>query len=206
MPCILFCAASLFAGSCAAAEEDLYRYARAGEMYAQGRFSETAELLEGIKNFPPALVLRAKAEYFSGELEKSENSCRLAIRRRPSAYEARLYLARILRDKGEPAGAERIAESLLTDNPQDIRALRFASGLARERGKTEEAAAFLDQAAELSAECALVLLDRSRLHWTAGRGTQALEDLALAKAMLPRDTPLSRSVEHLESSIKEALQ
>ena len=84
--------------------------------------------------------------------------------------------------------------------------LRFASNLALERGKTGEAAALLDQAAELSAESALVLLDRARLHWTAGRGVEALEDLSRAKAMLPWETPLARSVEYLETSIKEALQ
>ena len=203
----VFCVTVLLClGSCAAGEEELQRYARAGDMYAQGRFSETIGLLGGMNQFPPALVLKAKAEYFSGELEKAENTCRQAIRRRRSSYEARLYLARILRDRGDTSGAEKTAESLLADNPQDIRVLRFASNLALERGKTGEAAALLDQAAELSAESALVLLDRARLHWTAGRGAEALEDLSRAKAMLPWETPLARSVEYLETSIKEALQ
>ena len=204
----MYAAAALLVCSCAASvsEEIFDRYVRAGDMYAQGRFTETAGLLAGINHFPPALVLRAKAEYFSGELEKAENTCRQAIRRRHTALEAKLYLARILRDKGDPAGAERIAESLLTDNPQDIRALRLASGLALEQGKTGEAFALLDQAAEFSAECALVLLDRARLRWIAGRGTEALEDLARAGAMLPHDTPLARSVVNLESRITEALQ
>jgi tetratricopeptide (TPR) repeat protein len=204
----LFCVTVVLClGSCAAAAgEELQRYARAGDMYAQGRFSETVGLLEGMNKFPPALVLKAKAEYFSGELEKAENTCRQAIRRRHSSYEARLYLARILRDKGDLSEAEKTAEFLLADNPQDIRALRLASNLALERGKTGEAAALLDQAAELSAESALVLLDRARLHWTAGRGAEALEDLSRARAMLPWETPLARSVGYLETSIREALQ
>lgn len=203
----LFCVTIfLCLGSCAAGEEDLQRYARAGDMYAQGRFAETIGLLEGMNTFPPALVLKAKAEYFSGELEKAEKTCRQAIRQRHSSYEARLYLARILRDRGDQSGAGKITESLLADNPQDIRALRLASNLALERGKAGEAAALLDQAAELSAESAFVLLDRARLHWTAGRGPEALEDLTRAKAMLPWETPLSRSVEYLETSIKESLQ
>jgi hypothetical protein len=84
--------------------------------------------------------------------------------------------------------------------------LRFASGLALERGNTGEAAALLDQAAELAAECALVMLDRARLRWIAGRGAEALADLARARAMLPPDTPLVRSVANLESRIMEALQ
>jgi hypothetical protein len=63
-------------GAAAVSGETLNRYARAGEMYARGRFAETALLLEGTGGFPPALALRAKAEYFSGDLEKAENSCR----------------------------------------------------------------------------------------------------------------------------------
>jgi tetratricopeptide (TPR) repeat protein len=195
----------LAALSCAAAgEESPRRYISAAELYAQGRFAETAAMLGGEKRFPPALTLRAKAEYFSGDLEQAEKSCRQAIRRRPSASEAKLYLARILREKGDFAGAEKTAEELLADNPHDIRALRLAAELAGEGGKGDEAAALLDTAAELAAECAMVLLDRSRLRWIAGRGADALEDLARARAMLPPDTPLVRSVERLTSRIEEA--
>jgi tetratricopeptide (TPR) repeat protein len=205
--CFFACAALLVV-SCGAgrSEKNAVRYTRAGNMYAQGRFSETAALLEGIQNFPPAQVLRAKAEYFSGELEKAEKSCRAAIKSRPSAFEAKLYLVRILRDKGDASGAERLVESMLADNPRDIRTLRLASGLAQEMGKPGEASALLDQAVELSAECALVLLDRARLRWIAGMGTGALEDLARARAMLPWDTPLLRAIENLESSITEVMR
>jgi len=163
------------------------------------------DILDGVKGFPPALVLRAKAEYFSGDLEKAEKSCREAIKHRPSAFEAKLYLARILHEKGDLSQAIQLAESLLADNPQDFRSLRLASELALETGKGEEAAALLDKAAELSAECALILLDRARQRWVAGKGTDALEDLGRARAMLPWDTPLVRSIEHLETRIREAL-
>jgi tetratricopeptide (TPR) repeat protein len=186
-------------------EETLLRYARARGMYAEGRFSEAASLLSGMKRFSPALILLGKAEYFAGEGERAEAAFRRAVKLNPSAFEARLYLARILRGRGEREEAEGITESLLADNPQDIRVLRFGSGLAREGGKTAEAAALLDQAAELSAESALVFLDRARLRWIAGRGEDALEDLGRARAMLPRDTPLLKSIEHLESLVREAL-
>jgi tetratricopeptide (TPR) repeat protein len=186
--------------------ETLRRYARAKDLYAQGRFSETSTLLSETKNFVPALALRGKAEYFSGKLREAEASCRLAVKKRPQAFEAKLYLARILRDSGELDKAEKVALDLLADNPQDIRTLRFASDIAIKRGKNNEAYAFLDQAADLSSESALVLLDRARLHWAAGRGAQALEDLSRARAMLPWDTPLFKSIENLESIIMEAMK
>jgi tetratricopeptide (TPR) repeat protein len=185
--------------------ETLRLYAYASEAYARGRFSETAEILREEKKFQPALTLRAKAEYFSGDLENAEKTCRRALKLRPSSHETKLYMARILREKGDLSGAVQLTESLLADNPQDIRTLRLAAELAFERERNDEAASFLDRAAELSAESAMVLLDRARLRWTAGRGAEALEDLSRARAMLPWDTPLLRSIANLEKTIKEVM-
>jgi Flp pilus assembly protein TadD len=185
--------------------ETIRAYVRASEVYAAGRFSETVDILREEKKFHPALVLRAKAEFFSGDIEKAEKTCRRALKTRPSSLEAKLYLARILREKGDTAGAATAVESMLADNPQDIRALRFAADIAGETGKYDEAAILLDRAAEYSAESAMVLLDRARLRWTAGRGAEALEDLSRARAMLPWDTPLMRSILNLENTIKEVM-
>jgi len=185
--------------------ETIRMYVRASEAYAEGRFAETADILHGEKKFHPALVLRAKAEFFSGDIEKAEKTCRRALKARPSSLEAKLYLARILREKGDAVGAAAEAQSMLADNPQDIRALRFAAEIAGETGKFDEAAILLDRAAEYSAESAMVLLDRARLRWTAGRGAEALEDLSRARAMLPWDTPLMRSILNLENTIKEVM-
>jgi tetratricopeptide (TPR) repeat protein len=197
---------SVVAVSCAADEQTMQRYAKAKDMYAQGRFSESSAILAEMNNFTPALALRAKTEYFSGDIAKAEAASRMAIRRRPSSFEAKPYLARTLRDKGDLPQAEKMALGLLADNPQDIRTLRFASELAMLRGKNHEAQALLDQAAELSAESAMVFLDRARLHWAAGRNGDALQDLKKAEVMLPWDTPLARSIERLESIIKEAVK
>jgi tetratricopeptide (TPR) repeat protein len=203
----LSAAAVLFFVSCAKAPETetIRLYARASEAYASGRFSETAEILGGEKNFHPALILRAKAEYFSGDFENAEKTCRRALKKRPSSFEAKIYLSRILNEKDDLQAAVKLTESLLADNPQDIRALRLASELAFQNGKNDEAAAFLDRAAEFSAESAMVLLDRARLRWTAGKRQEALDDLSRAKAMLPWDTPLLRTIINLENIIKEVM-
>lgn len=205
---VLICAVFLSAVSCKKAPdtETIRLYVHASQAYTHGRFAEVAEILYGINNFPPVLILRAKAEYFSGNLEEAEKLCRRAIKLRSSSLEAKLYLARILREKGDLTGAEAETESLLADNSQDIRALRLAAELAGERGKIDEAAALLDKAAEFSAESAMVLLDRARLRWTVNRSAEALEDLSRARAMLPWDTPLLRSISNLENIIKEVIQ
>ena len=183
--------------------ETIRRYVRASDAYSRGDFVKTAEILSAEKNFLPALILLAKAEYFAGDIDKAEKNCRKAVKARPSSSEANFYLARILREKGDLAGAVKISEQLLSDDPQNIRALRLASDLAAETGKFDEASALLDRAAEYSAESAMVLLDRARLRWIAGRRNDALEDLSRAKAMLPWETPLLRSISNLEKIITE---
>jgi len=207
----LFFSAVLFYASCSEQpnEETIRVYASASNSYTYGRFAETIEILRSQNNFPPALLLRAKAEYFYGDLDKAEESCRRAIRFRSSLMEAHFYLARILFEKNDIAGAQAAIETLLADNPQDIRALRFAAQLASEAGKYDDAVILLDRAVEFSAECAMVLLDRARIRWIlAGNNNAqaALEDLSRAKAMLPWDTPVLRSIINLEKTIREVMQ
>jgi tetratricopeptide (TPR) repeat protein len=204
---VILCVAVFLLISCTQKpdEKTVRVYVRASEAYAQGRFAETIGILHGEKNFPPALLLRAKAEFFAGDFENAEKTCKRAIKLRPSFFEAKLYLARILREKDDLAGAAQLAESLLADNPQDIRALRFAADIAVQTGKIDTAAALLDRAAEFSGESAMILLDRARLRWVAGKGQGALEDLSRARAMLPWDTPLLRTISNLENTIKELL-
>jgi tetratricopeptide (TPR) repeat protein len=189
-------------------DDTLLLYVRSEAAYGEGRFKELISLLSGIRSFPPALVLRGKAEYFSGDLKAAEGSFRRALSLRPSSAEASLYLARLLRETGKPEDAEGIVNALLEDDPANIRALRLGAELHREKGPAGEgaAAAFLDRAVEASAETALVFVDRARLRWIGGNGEGALLDLRSAKSLLPWDTPLFRSIENLESAIREAQQ
>ena len=207
MTIIFICVSFLFWISCGKSpdEETIRAFARASDEYAQGKFAGTVEILQRQNYFPPALILRAKAQYFMGDLENAEKSCRRAIKLRPSSLEAGLYLARILRDKGDMPGAQAAAESMLADNPQDIRVLRLAAELAFNAGRFDDATILLDRAAEFSAENALVLLDRARLYWISGRWEAALEDLNRAKAMLPWDTPLLNSISGLEEIIRRVM-
>jgi tetratricopeptide (TPR) repeat protein len=203
--CLPVCAAvSCTAGS---DEEELALYARAQGAYAEGQLAKVSSMLAGC-GLPPALVLRGKAEYFSGDLAGAERSFRRALEKRPGAPEAALYLARTLREKGAAAEASELVLSLLSDDPGNPRALRLASELAREKGPAgeAEALALLDRAAESAAENALVFMDRARGRWIAGRGEEALEDLRRARAVLPWDTPMIRSIETLEFAIKERMK
>jgi tetratricopeptide (TPR) repeat protein len=184
--------------------ETIRSYVRASETYSQGRFLDVINILQSENKFPPALMLRAKAEYFSGDITKAEKSLRRVIKIRPSKLEAHFYLARIQKEKGDLAAAIKTVEAILADNPQDIRTLRLAADLALETNRFDDAVILLDRAAEYSVESAMVLLDRARLRWISGGDVMvlaALDDLSRAKAMLPWDTPLLRSIINLENTI-----
>jgi tetratricopeptide (TPR) repeat protein len=183
-------------------------YARAAGAYSEGRFSEVPGLLAGAGAFPPALILRGKAEFFSGETQRAEELFRRALRKQPASAEASLYLARILREQGKAAEAGALVEGLIGDDPSDLRALRLAAELERDRGAGGEGAALalLDRAAEASSEAALVFLDRARLRWIAGKGPEALEDLQRVRALLPPGSPLQRGLINLESTIRGSLE
>jgi predicted Zn-dependent protease len=182
-------------------EETLLLYGRASAAYAQGHFEETASMLADIKNFSPALLLRSKALYFSNKSNEAEELLRLTLRRHPGSGEASLFLARILREQGRDEEARHIAETMLRDNPQDIRMLRLASDLAAQRGETEMAATLLDRAVEASAETALVFVDRAKIRWNAGNGSGALEDLRRAELLLPWNTALNKGISDLRTTI-----
>jgi len=210
--CFKFLSLILFTtGVCGACKEktnvdDIKLYANALGLYSNGEFSKTAELLSGVNKFLPALTLRAKAEYFSGGLNQAEKSCRRVLKYQPANFEVKLYLARIFREMGQSEKVKELVDGMMADNPNDLRLLRFAAVFAEEQGNMVQAAMLLDKAAELSADSAMVLLDRARLRWIAGKGTDALEDLSRAKAMLPTGVPVFRSIYQLEKTIKEVLQ
>jgi tetratricopeptide (TPR) repeat protein len=190
------------------AEETLVRYAKARAFYGEGSFDEAVAMLGDVKNFFPGLVLRGKAEYFAGRGAEAELSLRRALKIKSEAAEAGRFLVRVLREKGEYEEAAALAESLLASDPNDVRLLRLFAGIESDRGPDGQAAAavLLDRAAEASSESALVFVDRAKLRWIRGKGREALEDIARAKILLPRDSPMARSMEKLENTIREAVK
>jgi predicted Zn-dependent protease len=184
-------------------EETMLLYAKASSVYREGQYAEAASMLSEERAFAPSLVLRGKAQYFAGEDNNAEKSLRRALSISPGNTEAGLYLARLRREKGNIKDAKQIIEKILSDDPQNIRALRLAAEMARDTGPQGEAmaAVYLDQAAEASSELALVFMDRARNRWVNGNGKAALEDILRAKALLPLNSPLLRSVNTLESII-----
>lgn len=192
--------------SCGAAKPDeavLLLYTKAFAVYSGGGYADAAAMLSAAKDFPPALVLRGKALFLAGNDDDAEAALRRALSLNPENIEAGIFLCRVLREKQSYGEAETIVEKILANDPGNIRALRLAAELALDvdsRGEAR-AIAFLDRAVESSAELALVFLDRARSRWIGGSAEAALEDLSRAKALLPRGSPMTRSILSLEKTI-----
>lgn len=187
-------------------KDSLIVYAKAKDLYEKGDFAAAFSALEqekGAARFPPALVLKGKAAYFSGDAERAESAFKQALRARSSSTEALLYLARIARETGRDDEAKKRAESLLADDPSNVRTLRLAASLAADKGETgkAEALAFLDRAIEASSETALAFIERARLRWSSGNTAGALEDLSRARALSGENSPLARAVTRLEKTL-----
>jgi tetratricopeptide (TPR) repeat protein len=182
-------------------EAELLAYARAAEAYRGGHFREAADAASGIGNFRPVLLLRGKAEYFSGNAAGAEKYFLKAMKGRNGMGEAALYLARVYREEGREAEALRLSEKILESDPSNTGALRLAASLNRD---SAAAVSLLDRAVEASGETALVYLDRARFRWIAGRAEEALEDLRKTRILLPDGSVLVKSVTNLERAIREA--
>jgi tetratricopeptide (TPR) repeat protein len=183
--------------------DELSRYAKARAVYAEGRFAEAAALLLPLKSFPQALTLRGKALYFQGRLEEAEKALTRARKLRPSSFEAGLYLARLKSEGGDNEGARTLVESLLADDSENVRALRYASELAFLQERPGDGFAFLERAAGTGGELALVFLDRARFRWIRGDGKSALEDLEKASLLAGEKSLLGRTIAGLQKTIKE---
>jgi tetratricopeptide (TPR) repeat protein len=204
----LFITPVLFSCSAEKVSDDvLLLYIRASALYNEGKFNDAITMLSDkeIKNFVPAIILRGKAHYFLGTLDEAEHQFRRALKLRPAQKEASLYLARVLQGRGDGKSAQAIVESLLADDPYDLRTLRLAAELTKhdERGGEAASLSYLNRAVEASSESALVLLERARRNWISGKAEDALNDISGAKILVGNNTPLYRVIDNLEKTIKQ---
>ena len=211
---LIICCAVLTAAACEKTADNtenaqMLRYARAKSLYDAGQFDETIQMTEG-ETFIPSVIVRGKAHYFSGRPQAAKRDFRAALKKRPTSVEAALYLARVLRETGRAGESETIVRALLADDPQNIRALRLAAELEKDKGagavNSENALSYLDRAVEASMEAAMAILERARHKWLLGRDAEALADLAGAKALFPAGTPVEKVVDQLQATIEEFLR
>lgn len=196
---------ALFAASCDSPPSDLElrSYAEAAARFEEGDFVAAKRALGGAGNLPPARILSGKIAWYGGDAAGAERSFRAAAKAAPASVEARVWLARSLRSLGREAEAAKLVESVLSDDPGEVRSLRMAAEAAGERGEAASAAAYLDRALGSAGELAFAYIDRARLRWIAGDGNAALDDLRKAAALLPANSAAVRAARKLTEAIQD---
>jgi len=200
---ILLQSCGLWSSRTALTGEALTRYNQAVVLYSEGRYQDAANLLVELKKSYPAQVLRGRSLFFVGNYKDAEIALQRALRIRPSSVEGRLYLAYIQRAIGKVDEARKLAEDILADDPDNLRACRVLVDLAEANNSK---AVYLDQALEGLGEAALLFVERARSRWISGDGNGALQDLSAALVLLPGDSALKAPVLALQKSITSQWQ
>jgi len=181
----------------------LNRYNQALVLYSEGRYRDAADLLAGFNNSYSAQVLRGRALFFISNYKDGETALKRALQIRPSSIEGRLYLAYIQRAIGKVDEARKLAEDILADDPENLRAYRVLADLAEASSSKR---VYLDQALEGMGEAALLFVERARSRWISGDGHGALQDVSAALVLLPEESTLRPPVLALQKSIASQWQ
>jgi tetratricopeptide (TPR) repeat protein len=196
--------------SCARAplsDADLREFSAAVSAYQSGDFRLAIGLAEKLEakrpDFPKVFILRAKAAWFSGDIEGALAAIDKALVADQGDQEAVLWKSRILRAAGRPDEADKTVSEAMGKDPEDFRLLFLKAQLLLDRGETGAAIAFMDRALESGAELALVYLERGRVAYLLGRKDEALEYLETAKALSKGSKEGANAIDDLIKRIGE---
>jgi tetratricopeptide (TPR) repeat protein len=195
--------------SCSAASDHLSgvqldRYTQALGLYSDGRFKEAAQIVRtSSKGHYPTQILCGKALFFTGDYSGAKTALQEALRLRSTSVEARLYMAYIQRASGHIKDAQKIAEDILVDDPENLRALRLLADLAEGQGAKT---AYLDRAISGMGEAALLFVERARSRYVSGDCSGSLQDISAALSLLPENSSLRSPIVALQQTIERQFQ
>ena len=171
----------------------LQELARAQAELEEGQGAEALERLQALnENSTTILAHRAAAALAAGELVSAERDARAVLASEPGRSDMRILLARMLYDRGDEAGAERVLAVL----PEDAAPAGWvALGAARgEIAAGQPAAALrrLQRAREQHPQDADLALASSLLLQAAGRPDDAQAAREAALALIERALPTAQ--------------
>lgn len=186
---------------------ELDAYVKARDLYLRGSVDEAASLVSHIASrthgFHQARLLEGKIDFFKGKTDASERVFRELTERVPGYTEAELWLVRALQAGGKTGEAERQLEKGLELNPGDPRFLHQAAMLRLGSDDISGALSFFRRSQEYAVEFSQSYIESARILYRFGFIEPALEDLAVARALLPADSGMRKPVAELERRIRE---
>jgi tetratricopeptide (TPR) repeat protein len=145
----------------------------------------------------PSLGVRARVAYAERSLVEAERLAREHLRTGVVGRADRLFLARILTERGRLEEARTLAEAALKEDPRDPAAHRTLAAVYRGMGQADLALVHLHRAAALRKDDALVWRELGLLQREKGDLLGALSSLQQALTLDPGQSDLSLIISEL---------
>lgn len=182
-------------------EKVLQSYLTALQAYESQKLDQALQLAKSVQReaalFAPAFNLAGRILYAQGEIDSAIIDFSKAVELQKSSIDNRLWLARALNAGGRSEEVLLVLNSILTDNENNVAALRMLATAAKENDDAAESLYLLNQAISGQAEYGLVFMDRAELLWAAGKSDDALRDMRIAIELLPAGSALSAAAEEI---------
>ncbi len=176
-------------------------YLRAVNAYHNADFelclSISSALIEGNSSFHQAGLLKAKAEYFSGNYAAAAQTLEEVQKKKENYYEAELWLIRSLIQIDELDKAVALGEDLLSRAPEDPRILGALASAALILNDFRAAIEYRKRASLFEEELALNRIELAKIYSGILNPETALQQLKRALELLSPHSPLRRAVTEL---------
>lgn len=121
----------------------------------------------------------------NGQRQEALDAFRRLAAANPGDHQARVGIARLHMEMGDPERAESVFRSVLLEDPSNLDAVIGLSGVLNELRRSEEAVEMLERAEQKAPENPAVLAALGESHRGAGRTTRSLAYLRRAVAAAP---------------------
>lgn len=157
----------------------------------RGEFEQAAEVARSLSIREPknltALNLLGMAWVGSGRYAEARRSLEMAVKLENNFLPARINLAKLDLLQDQPNAARQRLLVLLSDHPQNVRAMSELARVEGYLGKHDEAIRWLEKARGLDSEALAVTIDLVDVYLHTGRAQKALEVAREAEAKAPEN-------------------
>ena len=147
---------------------ELDLYFRAVAAYEQADFEVcreiSAALIKGNPSFHQAVLLYAKAQFFSGNYEEAETRLIKLLRRKENYYEAEIWLLRCHIQLENIEAAKTFGENLLSRSPEDPRVLAVLASISLVENDYQRAIEYYTRSTLFEEELAINRIELAKIY------------------------------------------
>ena len=181
-------------------------YTNAKKLYLSGDLVKALEAVSA-ENFTAkrghqALLLKAKILFLRGDTDTPETILTGLIDEHPEYTEARIWLARTLLARGDPAAAESALTRAMEFNPDDPRILSLMGNTREILKDYRQATEYYSCAALYADDLARTEISLAQIYYRFGQRDQALTHIRRAQTLVSENSVLLRPLKEAEKRMR----